>query len=460
MDDASALLEKARDALDSGDLRLALACFLRLEELENDPAWARRAAQIYHELHDHVAEVEALNRAARELAKRGDILKSAVLSKQILALNPHHIETLRRIPELHAARQEELKHRPPAAKQPAAGAAQNQALAALELSKLMPNVSTRAGVKGVYAVALEDEVAADFAPEPVVRAAVEAEVEQAEKTSDALRSTLFAQLSPKSFESLLMKARIVELEDGEEVFHQGDPGDALYVIAHGTVGVIDEGPPRRGVAKLGEGQFFGEIALFANTPRTATIAALTGVQLIAINREVVHKLIAEDAQFLSILLRFFRDRLVDRLLATNALFTVLSPHDREVLKKRFRFLEVEPGAALIEEGKIAEGLIILLSGRAEVLRNDPPSVMKLGELSPGDIAGEISLLTNLPAIGTVRALEKCWAIELPAAAFQKIIHARPDAMTFIRGVIDQRVAQAHEILAGRAEHAEGNVGRL
>jgi CRP-like cAMP-binding protein len=257
-----------------------------------------------------------------------------------------------------------------------------------------------------------------------------------------------------------MHARLVELKNGDELFHQGDEGDALYVIALGTIGVIDEGPPRRPVAKLGEGAFFGEIALLTNHPRTATIVALSDAKLIAIDRDVIRKLIAQDAQLLGLLLRFFRDRLVDKLTVTNALFTVLCAEDRDVLKKRFRFLEVEPGAVLIEEGKKAEGLFIVMTGHFEVFRQQGEGSTKLGELKAGDIAGEISLLTNIPAIATVRALEKCWVIQLPAAAFEKIVHARPDAMVFVQKVIDQRFAQAQEILSGKARHAEGSVGGL
>jgi CRP-like cAMP-binding protein len=429
------LLEEAKEALDRGDLRRAINCFLELEKLENDPEWARRAAQLYLQLGDMIETVEALNRAARAALDRGDILKSAVLSKQILEINPRHVETLLRVPELRDLREAELKSR---------------GLTSLKLSSML--ATERRGV-GLHAIKLDDEIGDD---QPLVLEgereelieAVEEEVLAAQKTTDALRSTLFTGTNAKTFQSLLMNARLVELKKDQELFHQGDAGDALYVIAGGTMGVIDEGPPRKGVAKLGEGQFFGEIALLTNQPRSSTLTALSDAQLIAIDREIVRKLIATDPLFLGILLRFFRDRSVENLLSTNQLFTVLSDSDRTNLKKRFRFLEADTGALLIEQGKKAEGLFILLAGRAEVLRTLPTGTTKLGELSPGDIAGEISLLTNIPAMGTVRATEKCWAIELPAAAFQKIVHSRPDAMAFIQRVIDQRVSKSKAIISG------------
>lgn len=450
-------LELADSSLKAGELDRAVACFDELERIENDPEWPRRAAELHRMRGDPLAQAEALNRAARLHAERHEILKAAVLSKQILALNPKHVETLKRIPELVAARKAELSR--PRSSQRAhtpVSAMREEAIAALRLRDVMPHAAS--ATPGVYAIELHGQVGSDQPLQLTLKKAVEEEVRTAETATDALKSTLFAELDPKTFQALLMHAQVVELKNGQTLFRQGDPADALYVIAHGTCGVIDEGPPRRGVAKIGEGQFFGEIALITDQPRTATIVALTDVQLIAVDRRVVRSLTEADAEFLEILLRFFRDRSVDTLMTTNPLFTVLSDSDRRALKPRFRFLEVEPGAVLIEEGKKADGLLIMLAGRAEVTRDQAAKRVVLGQLKSGDIAGEISLLTNLPAIGTVRAIEKSLVIELPAVAFQKIVHARSDAMSFVQQVIDQRVARAQSIIDGKAPHGEGNIG--
>jgi hypothetical protein len=333
------LLEQANASLKSGDLERAISFFEQLEGLENDPDWARRAAELHRLREDPIQEAEALNRAAKKHVERGDILKAAVLSKQILALNPRHVDTLKRIPELRAAREAELEARKKSGAKPKTpdwDKTRDEAIAALRLRDLMPHAAS--DVPGIYAIELAGDIGGDQPFELSLRRAVEEEVRTAETATDALKSTLFADLDPKTFASLLMNARVVELKNEEVLFKQGDRGDALYVIARGTCGVIDEGPPRRGVAKIGEGQFFGEIALITDQPRTATIVALSPVQLIAIDRDVVRNLTSADPQFLEILLRFFRDRSVDKLMSSNALFTVLSDSDRKALKPRFRFL--------------------------------------------------------------------------------------------------------------------------
>ena len=65
------------------------------------------------------------------------------------------------------------------------------------------------------------------------------------------------------------------------LFHEGDPGDALYVIVEGEVAVQAEGPPRVEMARLGAGSFIGEVALMTDQPRSATVTAVAGAELLA-----------------------------------------------------------------------------------------------------------------------------------------------------------------------------------
>src|SRR5207249_1521570 len=76
----------------------------------------------------------------------------------------------------------------------------------------------------------------------------------------ALAATpLFAGLPHEALESLVTKLHLVQLSPGEVLFHEGDPGDALYVIVEGEVSVQAEGPPRVEMARLGAGSFIGEV---------------------------------------------------------------------------------------------------------------------------------------------------------------------------------------------------------
>jgi CRP-like cAMP-binding protein len=66
------------------------------------------------------------------------------------------------------------------------------------------------------------------------------------------------------------------------VFRKGDRGDAFYVVRDGTLTLsLDGATPRR----LHAGDFFGEIALLRDVPRTATITAETDSELLTLRRE-------------------------------------------------------------------------------------------------------------------------------------------------------------------------------
>ena len=65
---------------------------------------------------------------------------------------------------------------------------------------------------------------------------------------------------------------------GETVFKQGDPGVGMYVVMSGSVQIVYE-PSGRVLAELSAGDFFGEIALLTERPRSATARAVTDCKL-------------------------------------------------------------------------------------------------------------------------------------------------------------------------------------
>jgi len=73
---------------------------------------------------------------------------------------------------------------------------------------------------------------------------------------------------------------------GEVIFRQGDDGDRLYVVTKGEVEVVREDPEKGDLvlARLGPGEYFGEMALINNQPRNATVRAVTDAETLNIHR--------------------------------------------------------------------------------------------------------------------------------------------------------------------------------
>ena len=98
------------------------------------------------------------------------------------------------------------------------------------------------------------------------------------------KAPVFSTLSPELLEPILASGEERAFQAGETIVRQGDPGDDLYVVLEGRVRVERGG---RAVESLGEGEFFGEVAVLDGRPRSADVVAETAVRTLRLSREVV-----------------------------------------------------------------------------------------------------------------------------------------------------------------------------
>jgi len=107
------------------------------------------------------------------------------------------------------------------------------------------------------------------------------------------RCPLFAQGSRSILESLAGTLRRRRFRRGEVIFHQGDPGDALHIVAAGAVKILLPSPEGEEaiIATLRPGDFFGELALLDGAPRSASAAALEPSDTLVLPRPVFMELL-------------------------------------------------------------------------------------------------------------------------------------------------------------------------
>jgi CRP-like cAMP-binding protein len=115
---------------------------------------------------------------------------------------------------------------------------------------------------------------------------------------DALRACgLFAGLDAPSLELVAGALRSRRFRKGEVVFHAGDPGDALFIVAAGHVKITlpaDDGSEPAILTTVGPGGFFGELALLDGAPRSATAVALDAVEASVLRRDAFDRLVDSE----------------------------------------------------------------------------------------------------------------------------------------------------------------------
>ena len=265
---------------------------------------------------------------------------------------------------------------------------------------------------------------------------------------------LFSDLPKAAFIELLVNLKHRAVRAGQVVIREGDPGDSFFVVAEGQVEVArfnDQGQQVR-LARLSDGAFFGEMALLQSGPRTATVTAVTDAQILEISRDAVEKVITQYPSVATALRNFHRQRLLATTMATNELFRPFPPEVRRELMEQFKAKTFERGEVLLEEDAPATGLYILLHGRLVVTKGRDDEEVQLAELNPGEMFGEMSLLSNTPTTARVTAVTDCFVIRLSKRKFQEVMMTHPHVLEVVAKISEERKQDNERLLGPRLSH--------
>ncbi|MEW5851101.1 MAG: cyclic nucleotide-binding domain-containing protein [Myxococcota bacterium] len=128
------------------------------------------------------------------------------------------------------------------------------------------------------------------------------------------QSKLFEFLDDAGRQRMMDIAQRKVLAKDDVVVREGEVGDSFYVILKGAVSVTvdDFGTPKQ-VATLGRGSFFGEIAVLTQQPRSATVTALSELELLRFDKGPVEKILADYPRVREIMARLGLRRSEDTL---------------------------------------------------------------------------------------------------------------------------------------------------
>jgi cytochrome P450/CRP-like cAMP-binding protein len=221
--------------------------------------------------------------------------------------------------------------------------------------------------------------------------------------SDAGPEEILHEFNLAQFGAVASRARKQHFNPGAWIIAEGAPADAMYILSAGTVSVIKTGVDQKSrvVATLKSGDYFGEIGLLQDVPRTASVKAETPVEAIVLDKETFIELVTATDMTSEEIAGVMRQRIVSTALAASLPKLSLA-HVSEISPKS-EILMFAAGEKIIQQGDAADKFYILVRGEVEVINEHPDGrEIYLNTLHQGDYFGEIGLIQNRPRNATIR----------------------------------------------------------
>jgi serine/threonine protein kinase/CRP-like cAMP-binding protein len=301
---------------------------------------------------------------------------------------------------------------------------------------------------------------------------------------DKKPTPLFGHLAPREFAQLAQAVRVRTAKVGEVILVEGEWSKSLFALAHGRVVVhckaaaldreLDFGDPvemtavddlvglpvtpaelRRNdrvyLSALADGDFFGEFSFLMERPRSASVEAITDCTFLEISRDMVKRFRENEPGFTSPLVQFYKERVVELMMAKSPVFSRVSPGDRRELLDRAEIIEFSDEDIIIEQGAESDSMYFIRRGEVEIYREDESGVpIFINKLGQGQFFGEISALRGTPRTNSVRAMGQLTAFRFPREDIVQLVERQPELRTIFERTIQARRAEADERIE---EHA-------
>ncbi len=255
------------------------------------------------------------------------------------------------------------------------------------------------------------------------------------------RTLLFSDLSHEEFMATVDKMKPIDIPEGTLIIREGDKGNSIFIIASGEVSIFreDEDLNELWISNLEEGDFFGEFGFFSESGRIASVKAVSDTTLLELSRQDLESIIKKHPGVKEVLQKFYKERVLDTLLAISPIFYPLGPEQRGMLLKSFTLKAVKKGEVVLREGEVGDNMYFIQSGEVEVSTEKDGSSVFLAKLKPGDFFGEVSVITGKPRTATVKAVSNAKLLEVSKEEIQKVVKVYPEVLDALNKYINKRV---------------------
>lgn len=142
------------------------------------------------------------------------------------------------------------------------------------------------------------------------------------------------------------------------------------------------------------------------------------------------------------------------LLRGIPLFERMEPSKLKLLAMTSDRVNFRPEAVMMKQGDDGDAAYVIIDGKGDVLIDTPNGPIKVAELGPGQIVGEIAILIDVPRTATIKTPEGLTALKISKENFLRLLHGSPQVGVEIIRVLASRLeatnAQLREAVAANS----------
>lgn len=241
---------------------------------------------------------------------------------------------------------------------------------------------------------------------------------------------LFAKLDPQSLALMLKATQSIKYTKDTLIMREGEQGDALYIIAKGSVRVFtyDAQKTKIALARLNQGDYFGEQALLgeANKTRNANIETITDTTLLKINEKFILHSLRLDKALKAKLQKIGYQQALHALSLTARLYNEINTIIAQI--KHPLIKEFGAGNVIFSCDENSDNVYVILQGEVELLfPNKVDKKVTSLTLHQGQMFGELGLLRNQPRAATAIAHSNLRLLVIPGTDFKGYLDQHPQS---------------------------------
>jgi CRP-like cAMP-binding protein len=271
---------------------------------------------------------------------------------------------------------------------------------------------------------------------------------------------LFSALTRDALRDLLAAFHVITVPAGHRLVEEGVEGDAAYIVASGEVQLSrraapGENKPRLTLSSLGNGAFFGEMALLSRLPSATTATTTRPSILLVGNRDALVAVAARRPEVAIQLAAHCRRTSLANLGWTSPVVALIPKEERAALVERLQMRVFERGEKLVRDREDAKGMHLVVSGEVAIVGREWSERVLLATLGPGEAVGEVELVLCRQSYADAIAVRPTAALFLSREEYGALVQDRPAVLHGLYATAVRRHAETRLALdAGSAPVAD------